>query len=446
MRQLQPVIWAKGTFLTPNHLQVQDRYWDSLVNFRVDALSFCPWGFLTLEIDRQALAGGYFAILKASGLFPDGLAFDIPSADPAPAPKPLQDYLKQGSVDLYLALPPYRVGGRNVTGKAQNADSRFVADELDLRDENNGRIERKIQIARKNFRLLAEHEVREGTPALHAARLHPGPGGLPEFDADFIPHLLDIGSSERVLSITKTVLETLTARSNELSLARSERRYGVAQFSSGDIANFWLLYTVNSYLPLVRHILETRRGHPELLFSTLLALAGALTAYSSDIRPSDFLAYNHDRLEECFGDLASKLEVLLRAPVPRNFVSLPLTQLKPYIYSCSLDDERYLKGKMYLAVAAENPEADLITRVPYLLKVGSVTQIDQLIRSALSAVGLRHVPDPPQTVPMKVSYQYFSLNQAGEAWDSIERARNVAVFTGDLRNPQMELIILLPEA
>src|SRR5579884_3128092 len=139
MRQLQPVIWAKGTFLTPNHLQVQDRYWDSIVDFRVQALSFRPWGFLTLEIDRQALAGGYFGILKASGLFPDGLAFDIPTSDAAPAPKPLDQYLpKQDIVDLYLAIPPYRVSGRNEPGRSQNVDARFVADELDLRDENNG--------------------------------------------------------------------------------------------------------------------------------------------------------------------------------------------------------------------------------------------------------------------------------------------------------------------
>ena len=33
MKQLQPVIWSKGTFLTPQHLQVQDRFIEDSLNF-----------------------------------------------------------------------------------------------------------------------------------------------------------------------------------------------------------------------------------------------------------------------------------------------------------------------------------------------------------------------------------------------------------------------------
>ena len=88
MRQLQSVIWAKGTFLTPNHLQLQDLFLESLLAFRWDALNFRPWGLLNLQVDREALAGGYLTIQSAAGIFPDGLLFDIPAADPAPPPKP----------------------------------------------------------------------------------------------------------------------------------------------------------------------------------------------------------------------------------------------------------------------------------------------------------------------------------------------------------------------
>ena len=33
MRQLQPVIWSKGTFLTPQHLQTRDRFLESVLQF-----------------------------------------------------------------------------------------------------------------------------------------------------------------------------------------------------------------------------------------------------------------------------------------------------------------------------------------------------------------------------------------------------------------------------
>src|SRR5689334_5364181 len=96
MRRLQPVVWAKGTFLSPQYLQSQDIFHEDLIQFRVDALIGHPWGFRTLEINREALAGGNFAIDSASGIFPDGLIFDIPRADAAPAPKPLAAYFEQG--------------------------------------------------------------------------------------------------------------------------------------------------------------------------------------------------------------------------------------------------------------------------------------------------------------------------------------------------------------
>src|SRR6266849_9431484 len=87
MRLLQPVIWAKGTFLTPQHLQAQDRFLEELLQFRTESLHFRPFGFDSLGIDREALTGGNFAITAASGLFPDGLPFDIPGSDPPPPPK-----------------------------------------------------------------------------------------------------------------------------------------------------------------------------------------------------------------------------------------------------------------------------------------------------------------------------------------------------------------------
>jgi type VI secretion system protein ImpJ len=44
---------------------------------------------------------------------------------------------------------------------------------------------------------------------------------------------------------------------------------------------------------------------------------------------------------------------------------------------------------------------------------------------------------------VKLNYQYFSLNQAGVAWEAIGRERNLAAYVpGDLPNPQLELIIL----
>jgi type VI secretion system protein ImpJ len=62
-------------------------------------------------------------------------------------------------------------------------------------------------------------------------------------------------------------------------------------------------------------------------------------------------------------------------------------------------------------------------------------------------VSLTYVAAPPSAIPLKLNFQYFSLNQSGVAWEAIQRARNLAAYVpGDLPNPELELIILLPQA
>src|SRR5206468_8949938 len=72
MRQMQPVLWTKGVLLSPQHFQTQDRFLEDLLEFQLSTLAFCPWGFRSLEIDREALAAGTFALASAAGIFPDG--------------------------------------------------------------------------------------------------------------------------------------------------------------------------------------------------------------------------------------------------------------------------------------------------------------------------------------------------------------------------------------
>ena len=72
MRQMQPVLWTKGVLLNPQHMQTQDRFLEDLIGFQLSTLTFSPWGFHRLEIDREALDAGAFALSSAAGVLPDG--------------------------------------------------------------------------------------------------------------------------------------------------------------------------------------------------------------------------------------------------------------------------------------------------------------------------------------------------------------------------------------
>ena len=450
MRNLRPVLWAKGTILMPQHLQAQDRFLENIFQFRVNALNFRPWGFADLRIRHEALVEGNLEIAEAAGIFPDGLAFDCPDSDLVPPPKPLAPFFdsEQQSVEAYLAIPSHRPGGMNISHGKQDADTRYVAQALEVRDENTGMNEKTVQLAKKNFRILLEGESREGSVTLKMARVRRSAAGTFELDPQFVPPLLDLGGSDYLISLLRRIVEILAAKSDILSGKRRQKSQNLADFTSAEIANFWLLYSVNSYFPLIRHIQENRRGHPEAAFRLLLALAGALTTFSAKIQLRDLPLYDHDNLGLCFTDLDEKLRELLETVVPSNYVSLPLKLAQPSIYATTLDDDKYLAGtKMFLAVTSDMAKTDLAKRVPQLVKLGSASQIEHLVRQALPGIQISHMARPPAAVPVKLNFQYFALNQAGPVWDAVNRSRTLGAYVpGDIPNPQLELLILLPQA
>ena len=197
MRQLQPVIWAKGTFLTPQHLQLQDRFIESVLEFKLSALRFCPWGFAEVQIDREALSTGTLLVPRATGLFRDGLAFEIPDSDPPPEARPLAQAFgpDQNSLDVYLAIPQYLDRGLNVALGQRNGDTRYQAEIALLRDENSGLAERPVQIAKKNMRLLVEGEPGQGSTSLRLGRVRKTTAGTYQLDPQFVPQLSTLRSA-----------------------------------------------------------------------------------------------------------------------------------------------------------------------------------------------------------------------------------------------------------
>jgi type VI secretion system protein ImpJ len=449
MKQLQPVLWSKGTFLTPQHLQLQDRFLEDSLNFRLQALKFCAWGFSELVLDQELLADGQLAVSRASGIFPDGLLFDIPGPDQPPPSKALAEFFDPGvrDLDIYLTVPDYKQKGLNVAGLGRVSGSRYMAEITSVRDDNTGTGEKPIQIARKNLRLLAANETREGSSALRIANVEKTEAGAFRFNTRFVPPLLEVRASDYLRSLINGILEILAAKSTQISGGRRQKNQALADFTAADIANFWLLYTVNSNIPVLSHMLQGQRCHPEELFSALTALGASLTTFSNTIRPRDLPLYDHLNLGKVFTNLDEKLRILLETVVDTNVVSLPLKHVNNTIYATAIDQDKYLTNtKMYLAISADTSEDSIIRRVPQLVKTCSATQIEQLISSAVPGIAMTHVTSPPSAIPVKMKYQYFSLNQSGAAWDTVTRARNFAAHVpAEIPNPQMELIILLPQ-
>ena len=451
MATLDPVLWTKGTLLTPQHLQAQDRYLDELLRFQLGALTFAPWGATRLTVDRQALAGGTLVLTAAAGRFADGLLFDAPGSDPLPPPRPLDTAWAQDQRTLLvqLGVPEYRPGTRNVsagpvsTGAA--ATARWRAEERLARDETTGLAERPIQIARPNLRLLLDGEPTEGYATLPITRLVRSTTGEISIDPTFVPPLLDAAASEVLTGMTRRLVERVAAKTASLSGGRRQRNQGLADFSVTDVASFWLLYTLNTHLPAFRHLAEVRQGHPSELWEVMVGLAGALTTFAPGGRALP--VYDHLRLGEGFALLEARLLDLLETAAPETAVSLPLRVVRAGIQAAAVEQEKWLASpQWYLAVSAPDGvrQADLVARVLQGVKVGSADVVDTLIRQALPGLELAHVAQPPSAVPVKLDFLYFALRRAGPAWDAVTRARNLAAYIpAELGECRFELVIVL---
>ncbi len=123
--------------------------------------------------------------------------------------------------------------------------------------------------------------------------------------------------------------------------------------------------------------------------------------------------------------------------------------IQPNIYATSIDRDDYLRNtRMFWRSSSDIGQAEFsISRVPNLIKICSADYIDLLVQRALPGAPLTYAANPPGAIPMKLNYQYFALNQSGGPWESVLRSRNLAAYVpGDFINPQLELLILLPQA
>jgi type VI secretion system protein ImpJ len=448
MRQLQPVLWNKGAFLQPQHMQSQDFYLDSQLKFLMDSLFGYPYGFQTLTVDPTRLASGSFGLSAAAGVFPDGLMFDIgPGSDPEPEPRLLTNAFPEGQTALIvsLAIPEYRTGEMNVSfAPKANAGTRFTADSLNVRDETSGLNEKPVQIARKNLRYLLPRDDHAGHSALPVARVIKK-GDRLELDRSFVPPLLHSSASPHLVSIIRDITGILGAKSQEQSQSRRSKGQNLIEYTASDTQGFWLHYTVNLHYPVFRNMLGSPRIHPYDLFAQMLSLAGALTAFNLKVDPNDLPLYNHDDLGTRFTQLDAQLRELLDTAIPKYSVSIPLKSTpQAYVYSALIPEDRYLvDSRVFLAINSELKAEQLIEMAPSVTKIASSGQIQQIINSAISGVRITRKAQVPR-LTMRGGYQYFQLQTEGPFWDGIVQSRNLAVYvSGTIAKPLMELVILL---
>ena len=454
MSKQQRVVWTKGMFLMPQHFQAQDEYFEETLHFRFNSSNFANWGLSGLGVDEASLVNGVFTLRHCEGVLPDGLIFDMPASDELPAGRQVEEFFPptQETLDVYLAISQFRPSAKNYGIDASSANatkgyssSRYVAETRMVIDATMGSDEKAIQVGKKSFRFLFGGESLDGFTSIRIAQISRTAAGTYILSPKFIPPLLDIVSSDYLMMLVRRQVEVLTAKSASLAIPRRQKGREVVDFTTSEVANFWLLHTVNSYLPELKHIWKIRRGHPDVLYRAMLRLAGALTTFAVNESVLDFPDYDHDNLGLCFTALDTRVRDLLETVLPSKCIAVPLQLTDKLVWSASIVDERYLTDSQFiLSMSARIAVDELIAKLPRLAKMSSPNDLGRLVRNSLPGVVLRHLPAPPSSVAVKLDNQYFGLVQSGPVWDAIVQSRALSIFVpGEIADPKMELLIVL---
>lgn len=445
MKYLSRVVWSEGMYLGPHHFQAQSRYFEDSLEFATSSLWFEPWGLLDAGLDAEALKNGTISVLHARGIFPDGLVFHMPECDALPEPLAIGDLFPPASdsVTVALSVSPRRSGEPQLNGNA-----RYKPEVRMLFDETTGRDEKPVQVGRKNIALHLNTQEKGDSVALPLARVTRSGSGQYVFDANFIPPCIQIGASEQLMALLGRLIEILDEKSLRFSRSASGgRERSWAEFSTQEIANFWLLHTVNSALPPLRHQYQTKRGHPEELFRDMLRLGGALCTFAFESHPRDLPRYEHSDLEKSFGELDRHIREHLETIVPTQYVPIPLVKRADYFYEGKVTDQRVLDGARWVfAIRSPVSEPEVITKAPQLVKLCSKQFLPELVKRALPGMPLTHLPVPPPAIPARADHQYFGVSRTGPCWDHIVQSRQIGLYVpGDLPDPSVELLAILEQ-
>ena len=427
-------IWTEGLFMTPQHLQQGDQYHESLLHSRVQALTKYAWGITDVQFDERALTSGQIKLVKCHGVFPDGTTFLIGAqgADDLEA-RPIEGSFPAAiqTLDVFLAVPQLRDNQANTAMDPAKAGpaTRYVADQVTLADLNTGRNEQSISWARANMRLMFGTEPLDAYETIRIAQLIRDSSGAIVVNPDFIPSILRIGASPWIMKRMREVLNVMVSKQRTLAEGRRMRTASAVDFQASDASKFWMLHTLNSFIPYVSHVVDHGNAHPEEVFLLVASAIGELCTFSPSGDPTALPKFNYLELTESLGPLFPMLMDLVGNVIKEQYIIVPMNKRDDGMYLGQFDDDPSIPRKHDFFLECKGAdEATLRERVPKLLKCASWQQIGFILNAAIPGVKCEVEYRPPGAIPVKPGLVYLKVDMSGEYWNDVLTSGTIAIY------------------
>jgi type VI secretion system protein ImpJ len=445
MENQRPLFWHQGLFLQPQHFQLLDHSFRSLLSPFHDFLEPHFWGIGQVEIQKAALGNRSFSLLRGNLLFPDGTHTVFPGNALVEARSFEESQIGGGApFPVYLGLKKWNEAGENVTvlDKLDNLSrvtTRFVApaDPEKVPDLHAGGPSGQVK---KMYYLLkifweTEKEQLGDFVLLPVAQLERA-GAEIALMSRFIPPSLTVAASEVLLKVVQEIRDQIAARSRQLEEYKRQRGIQTAEFGSRDMVYLLALRSLNRYVPALFHFTETQQVHPCAVYAALRQLIGELSTFSERVNVLGEVeggtralpAYDHRNLWECFSAAQALIARLLDEITAGPEYVFRLVSDGTY-FAADLDPAVFeARNRFFLVLKTEEDPKAVLQSLATIVKMSSREHLPILIARALPGIRLEQLAAPPQELPRRAHSLYFSVDIHSDLWSFVEKGRNLALY------------------
>jgi type VI secretion system protein ImpJ len=441
----RPLFWHQGQFLQPQHFQLLERSFRSLLAPLHHFLEPHFWGIGQIEILTSTLGNRSFSPSKGNLLFPDGTYAVFPGNALVEARSFEEAWIEGGKpFPVYLGIKKWNDAGENVTvlDKLENLariSTRFVttADPEKIMDLHSGGPPGEVKRLYYVLKIFWETEREDvGDYVLVPVAQLERSGAEIGLVQRFIPPSLSIASSESLLKLVKEVRDQVAARSRQLEEYKRQKGIQTAEFGTRDMVYLLALRSLNRYAPLLFHFTETQSVHPWTVYAVFRQLIGELSTFSERVNVlgeseggvQGLPNYEHRNLWECFSTAQSLVSQLLDEITAGPEYVLRLlfdgtyyaTDLSPAIFEA--------RNRFYLVFKTEEDPKVVLQSLATIVKISAREHLPILIARALPGIKMEHLPVPPQELPRRAQSLYFALDSHSDLWAYVEKGRNLALY------------------
>ncbi|MEW6381891.1 MAG: type VI secretion system baseplate subunit TssK [bacterium] len=456
----RPLFWHQGLFLQPQHFQLQEAAFQSLLTPFYHFLTPYFWGAGEIEIQKAALGNRSLNLLKGQFLFPDGTYVVLPGNALIEARSFDQAWTEGGKpFSVFVGLKKWDQQGENVTvlpalDNLASVTTRYVStdDPQEVKDLHHGGPPAQVKRLSHVLKIFWEIEKDQlGDYLLLPLTQIERVGEEIRLSERFIPPSLTVSSSEPLFRIVREIRDQVSARGRQLEEYKRQKGIHTAEFGARDMVYLLALRTINRYVPALFQITQTRNVHPWMVYGLLRQMIGELSSFSEKIRVlgeteegiSLLPAYDHRNLWACFSAAQGLITRLLDEITAGPEYVVRLHYDGTY-YTADLAPGLFDGGnRFYLVLKTEAAPGPALQSLKTVAKLNCRESLPILIARSLPGIRMEHLSTPPQELPRRSNCLYFQIDHHAENWAPVEKNRNLALYWDDApEDLEVELMVV----